>query len=1092
MSLFGRRRARFRVAARAARILAIVAAAVGTSAAWQGQSAAPPASPSSSTSPAPTSPDVIYDHYRSTIVVEADGQVTRDTVVRLRTVTTDGVAEAGTLRLPFERDMATLEVHYVRVRKADGTVVETPVATAIDVPSDITRAAPAYTDLYERHINVRGLAVGDVVEYAMRSLSRPLLAGHFTLGEESFVGEAVVDAEITLSVPTASRFIVKTSSGQRDVAREGDRTVYRWRVSHPHAWTPDEIDDLVAERRTRGPAVQVTSFNSWQEVGEAVRELWRERAAVTPAIREKAQALVAGSNTDAERIAAIYEFVSREVRYVAVSFGVGRLQPHPATEVLRNGFGDCKDKHVLIEALLRAVGIESSPVLVAPMQFVDVTVPSPTQFSHVITRVDSSGGAVWIDGTVAPAPVGYLPFTERDRDGLLVPASGVAALVRTPAEGSRPTTSSTILAGAIDASGTLEMRFETTLTGDLDFTMRTALRQLTEAQRREVLGIAYTQTYGGKLIDIQLPNVEDVSGPVVVSGRVSTPNYSGWVDGRIRPPLPPVEMPELPTGRAVRYPLELGPTIRASVVSRLELPEGYVADIDGKPSFERSISNAVVRYRLSMAIDNRTLVVEVASEALTTQLSPAQIEDFRAYRTQATSATPWVQLRDAWPWTSVSVPRFQNPQGQNAQATLLVAQAQRSTSRGVAEGLLRKAVAIEPTHPTAWSLLGDTVTHTHRDGGDGVSLMRHQIDVAPSADAYKRIGTSAMSHERWGAAAAAFREGIGKYPDDRDMPALLGEVLINDGLGAEAVPVLEAEAARRPRSSRLQLALGRAYLQAGKSDEGVAALHAAVAREAGPNIWSMAAYELAAARRDLPRARQYAENAVARTLTENEANELSKLGNGAATGAQRLAFYYEALGRVLLAEGSLDRGILYCRAAWDLKWLGAQCLVDAAQAQNNPTDVERYRAFLSHPGPPPYMPAGAWRSRLPLKAPYPTLRPGDGPTILEVPSPPRLPMPPTARFEVITEPDGSIREARLLSSAREFEVIVGDLLGLVVGPTLPEGGKARLLRVASVWCLDSASGNMSTGPIPRSGSATSPAAQTSGPSVPATCSMRFE
>src|SRR5450432_3638111 len=64
--------------------------------------------------------------------------------------------------------------------KPDGTVVETPADSAQDVSSEIARAAPTYTDEHEKHVPVRGLAVGDTLEYRTTStLHTPLAAGQF-------------------------------------------------------------------------------------------------------------------------------------------------------------------------------------------------------------------------------------------------------------------------------------------------------------------------------------------------------------------------------------------------------------------------------------------------------------------------------------------------------------------------------------------------------------------------------------------------------------------------------------------------------------------------------------------------------------------------------------------------------------------------------------------------------------------------------------------------------------------------------------------------------------------------------------------------
>lgn len=1059
--------------------------------------------PAAATDASPSVPDYTIESYRSAIVVATGGGYSRETTVRLKVNTQDGLTAVGTLEFVFERDLSTLVVRYVRVRKADGTVVDTPLDSAIDVPGAITQQAPSYTDLYERHINVRGLAVGDVIEYSLRSDDRPLIPGHLAIEEEWLVGEAVVDGEVTLSAPTSMALTVKTHDRQPVVTEQGGRRVYRWTFAHPADWTTNEIQDLVVARRSRRAAVQVSSFASWAQVGEATQQLWRDRAAVTPAIRQKAEALTAGKVSEAEKLSAIYQFVSRDVRYVAVSFGIGRYQPHPADEVLANGFGDCKDKHVLLEALLRAAGVESVPVLVAPGAYLDTDVPSPFQFSHVMTRVEATGGPVWMDATLGAVPVGYLPFLERDRDGLAVPARGSAALVRTPAEARpRPTEVVSTITGTLDGKGTLAAQFEDAVSGDVEFGLRTALRTLSESQRVQALQRAYTTSLGFTVTDMAISDLDDLSGPVRINGRMTVPNYSQWSTGYILPPLPHVVLPEVGTEDDAGRPIALGTPARYHATVRLQLPSGYEVAIDGKPAFERSEAQSFATYRLSLAVANNVLTAERTYDVKTDLVLAAQASEYDAYRKVAVAAAPWVLLRDAWPWQSTSVPRFQTLTGTNTEASQLVAQAQRSSSL-VAVGLLEKAVALEPTHPSAWSLLGQAMSYTGRLP-EGEATMRRQLTVAPSADAYKRIGTTYMAHLRWPIAIAALREGAEKYPDDRDMPAMLGEALLNNGQPAEAVPVIEAEVERRPRSSRLRLALGRAYLRTGDVDKGVAALHAAVEREAGPNIMSVAAYELAGVRRDLPRALDYAERAIKQTLTENELNEFVKLGRGASDAARRLAFYYEALGRVLAAQGTLDRGRTYCQAAWDLAYRtrAAECLVDIARTRKDTAEVERQLGFMRH-GSSFYMPAGAWDAGPQLKPVIPTPPAEARATLaawraIDATRTFRVPRPSGAigrgNFEVITGPDGKVREARMFSSAREYETVVGDLLNRQVGPALPEGGQTRLIRIARVVCDEfSTQAVVTTDTVTRTGPAVTRQSESSGPAKPpAMCTVRIE
>ena len=77
--------------------------------------------------------------------------------------------------------------------------------------------------------------------------------------------------------------------------------------------------------------------------------------------------------------------MKKNIRYVGVYLSAGRVVPHDAASVLRNKFGDCKDKATLMAALLAAKGIASEQVLI---NFGNAyTLPDPPNmaaFNHVI------------------------------------------------------------------------------------------------------------------------------------------------------------------------------------------------------------------------------------------------------------------------------------------------------------------------------------------------------------------------------------------------------------------------------------------------------------------------------------------------------------------------------------------------------------------------------------------------------------------------------------------------------------------------------------------------------------------------------------
>src|ERR1041385_9460428 len=64
----------------------------------------------------------------------------------------------------------------------------------------------------------------------------------------------------------------------------------------------------------------------------------------------------------------------------------------------------------------------------------DVDIPSPGQFDHVISAIPLGNETLWADTTAEIAPVGLLSPPLRNKKALMIPTAGPARLETTPAE----------------------------------------------------------------------------------------------------------------------------------------------------------------------------------------------------------------------------------------------------------------------------------------------------------------------------------------------------------------------------------------------------------------------------------------------------------------------------------------------------------------------------------------------------------------------------------------------------------------------------------------------------------------------------------
>jgi hypothetical protein len=104
-----------------------------------------------------------------------------------------------------------VEIGYVRVRKAGGTVVETPADSVQDVTSEVMRVAPMYSDYHEKHVTVKGLGAGDVLEYQVTTrLHTPLIPGQFWFAYDFAKANIVLDEGVEVNLPRERQVKVKS------------------------------------------------------------------------------------------------------------------------------------------------------------------------------------------------------------------------------------------------------------------------------------------------------------------------------------------------------------------------------------------------------------------------------------------------------------------------------------------------------------------------------------------------------------------------------------------------------------------------------------------------------------------------------------------------------------------------------------------------------------------------------------------------------------------------------------------------------------------------------------------------------------------
>ncbi|MFY9852895.1 MAG: DUF3857 domain-containing protein, partial [Terracidiphilus sp.] len=201
------------------------------------------AAPAAATPVAPvaTKPAIPGDYSAEPMVIEklehvytmaADGTGVRQFTVIARVQSDAAVRQLGVLGLPYASSSEHVELAYVRVRRPDGAITETPVTEAIEMPAAVTTAAPFYSDLKELQIPVRNLRAGDRLEWQAKFVrTKPEAPGQFW-GEESFFSDAVVLSQIIeLRIPKDISVNVWSPASKPIESTTSTEHIYRWESS---------------------------------------------------------------------------------------------------------------------------------------------------------------------------------------------------------------------------------------------------------------------------------------------------------------------------------------------------------------------------------------------------------------------------------------------------------------------------------------------------------------------------------------------------------------------------------------------------------------------------------------------------------------------------------------------------------------------------------------------------------------------------------------------------------------------------------------------------------------------------------------------
>jgi len=295
-----------------------------------------------------------------------------------------------------------------------------------------------------------------------------------------------------------------------------------------YVWVMKDVPPIIEEPAMPSladvvPRISTCLFKDWDYIFERGSKMLLPRMQVTPEIEELVAELTKDARTIEEKIAALYYFAQREIRYISIkgSISSGR-GGHPAYETLQNKYGDCIDKAVLFSTMLKVIDVESYPISVRTNNEGTAIRDIPSlDCNHAFNEIHLDGKIFYLDPVTRNYRYPY--FAGMDHGITAVnEITGQVNFIKVPPPDHNLNAYKTEL--TVKANGDTQGKTIGDYTGDYEAGLRGYWERVPESQRKYGFQQMVNRlSPGARLIGFELTNLLDISQPFQLMYQYALP-----------------------------------------------------------------------------------------------------------------------------------------------------------------------------------------------------------------------------------------------------------------------------------------------------------------------------------------------------------------------------------------------------------------------------------------------------------------------------------------------------------------------------------------------------------------------------------------
>jgi transglutaminase-like putative cysteine protease/tetratricopeptide (TPR) repeat protein len=327
--------------------------------------------------------------------------------------------------------------------------------------------------------------------------------------------------------------------------------------------------------------VSVTTLNTWDEYWRWEKALLSDAFRSSPELEALATRVTSGAANARNKLDKLFHAVATDIRYQQeYETTIAGVRPHTAPVVLERGYGDCKDKAVLLIQLARLAGLRLQFALLRTTNVGQVQRDIPNQqFNHAIVYVPEQPGIdepFFLDPTTDGLDMGNLRGDDQGALALVMDAEGTSyRFVPIPYQAAELEYENHQLRVQIKSPTEASAVDKLTLRGSDASQLRQLLRN-PEVANKALQGLAAALFTGATLQHRSAEHPEDLWHPLELELELDVASAIQSQNETWRLPMPALLPGMRASTLATRHtPVRFGPSTSTSVHTEAELPEGY-------------------------------------------------------------------------------------------------------------------------------------------------------------------------------------------------------------------------------------------------------------------------------------------------------------------------------------------------------------------------------------------------------------------------------------------------------------------------------------------------------------------------------------